>query len=244
MSNNYYPPVRRSRVQQKRRKTNFILNILIFIVFVAILFVGGNILFGSNFADNGTRETVGTPQNEEQSIGKEDEDRNDDPADKSDDSNDGEEVPESNDENGESDDESGSETDDSSNGGGISTNEGINEEGLIVSDSDDPNVITVVINPEWEPIGTVQVGDHVTQYEKGTTDREEMEQALSYAVNIPREDMIVWWLQRGEVPNKNVIGTVSTRDQQLVYRIYLEWVDGEGWMPTKYEELIENDKKQ
>ena len=27
------------------------------------------------------------------------------------------------------------------------------------------------------------------------------------------------------------------------YRVYIEWVDGEGWKPVKVEELKENDKR-
>ena len=114
----------------------------------------------------------------------------------------------------------------------------------IVLESDDPNVIRAEKNPDWKPIGTSQTGEHITQYKKGTVDWQEMERAISYATGIPVDNMIVWRIERGEVPNKNVVGTITIKEQTEIYRVYLEWVDGKGWMPTLLEHLRENDKKQ
>lgn len=244
---NYYPPVRRSRVEQhaKRRKTNFILNILIGIVFLAIVVVGYSILFG----DSGS-ETKDTPQQEEKGLteGSVDGEREDgvvageDGTDTAEtgtqDKNETDIVDEEDDPSaGEGIDSDGEEQGDST----------IEEEGdgeiIVEETSDDPNVMKTVIDPSWQPVGTSQTGDHVTVYDEGSTDRVEMEKALAYATNTTVDQLIVWWLQRGEVPNKNVIGTVEAKDQGQVYRVYLEWVDGQGWKPTKLEYLRENDKR-
>ncbi len=112
----------------------------------------------------------------------------------------------------------------------------------MIVESDDPNVIKVVVHPDWEPIGTQQTGEHITQYDEGSRDRIEMEEAISYASGVERDNMIVWWLENGGAPDK-VIGTISTKDQTEVYRVYIEWIDGKGWKPVRLEQLRENDKK-
>lgn len=112
----------------------------------------------------------------------------------------------------------------------------------MIVESDDPNVIKAVVHPDWEPIGTQQTGEHITQYDEGSRDRIEMEEAISYASGVERDNMIVWWLENGGAPDK-VIGTISTKDQTEVYRVYIEWIDGKGWKPVRLEQLRENDKK-
>lgn len=239
MAKHYPPPIRRSRVEQhsKRKKTNFILNILIGIVLLAILVVGGNMLFGD---DGNSRQTTGNEQNENenQKPVDEDEENTDEPVEKpeDEDSDDGS----TEDEPTDSDNETG--TDGEGNTGEEAEDPVSDEEEVIVEESNDPNVIQVVVNPAWKPVGTVQAGEHVTQYDDGTPDRQEMEKALAYAVDSSEDNMIVWWLQRGEVPNKHVIGTIETKHDQKLYMVYLEWTDGQGWKPTKYEEIKETDK--
>lgn len=110
--------------------------------------------------------------------------------------------------------------------------------------SSDPNVLQAVKNPNWQPIGTSQTGVHTTNYSDGSVDRREMERAMSYATGLAEEDMIVWWVGRGDIPNQQAVGTITSKDQTKIFRVYLEWVDGMGWKPTKVEYLKENDKKQ
>lgn len=53
--------------------------------------------------------------------------------------------------------------------------------------------------------------------------------------------MIEWWIENGG--DQKVIATVSDTAETEVFRVFLSWVDNEGWQPTKVEILIENDKK-
>nr|WP_306798674.1 YrrS family protein [Oceanobacillus saliphilus] len=92
----------------------------------------------------------------------------------------------------------------------------------------------------WEPIGTEQEGPHTTDFNTGSQDRIEIKRAASVATGINEDDMIEWWVENGG--DQRVIATVSHRDEPDVYRVFLSWVDNEGWQPTKVEILIENDK--
>lgn len=228
-----YQPFRRSpsEIHRRERRKNFILNLLIVIVFSLIVIVGWNLLFGHK---DETKETTGEPETEEildegkdsetESAGKEEANK-----DKEDDIS----STRTSEEETAGEDQSMPEEE--------SAEERDGEE-IVIEESDDPNVIKTVINPAWQPVGTVQTGEHVTQYDKNSVDWQEMVRAISYATGLPEEEMIIWFIGRGEVPNKDAIGTVSTRDQSKTYRVYIEWVDGQGWKPVKMEYLRENDK--
>lgn len=96
------------------------------------------------------------------------------------------------------------------------------------------------IEQNWEPVGTEQEGDHVTDFTKGSKDWEEMTQAVGTATGLPNDNMIVWWMGNGGSPDK-AISTVSTKDKETYYRVQLEWVNGSGWKPVKVEAIEEND---
>ncbi|EKN68639.1 YrrS family protein [Schinkia azotoformans] len=96
------------------------------------------------------------------------------------------------------------------------------------------------IKKDWEPVGTEQEGEHVTDFTKGSQDWEEMTQAVSSATGLSNDNMIVWWMGNGGASNK-AISTVSTKDKGTYYRVQLEWVNGSGWKPVKVEEVEGND---
>lgn len=224
-----YQPFRRSRteVHRKERKKNFILNLLIVIVFSLILIVGWNLLFGHK---DETRETAGDPETEEIRT----EDKETEQADPED-NKDAQSAIVREEEKVEQDEESVQDQNDDEAG---------LEEEIVIEESDDPNVLKTVINPAWKPIGTVQTGEHVIQFDQNSVDWQEMVRAISYATGLPEEEMIVWFIGRDKSSTKDAaIGTVTPRDQRETYRVYIEWVDGQGWKPVKVEYLRENDKK-
>ncbi|SET62372.1 Protein of unknown function [Oceanobacillus limi] len=106
--------------------------------------------------------------------------------------------------------------------------------------TDDQNVIEAYTG-NWPPIGTEQEGPHTTQYDEGTQDRIEMEEAIRVATGLSEDDMITWWLENGG--EQKVIGTVTNNQQTETYRVYISWIENEGWQPTLVEVLAENDKK-
>ena len=104
----------------------------------------------------------------------------------------------------------------------------------------DDNVIEAY-TANWSPVDTEQEGEHTTQFEKDSTDWKEMEYAASIATEINENDMVTWWIEgAGE---QQAIATVSDSNESQTYRVFLTWVDNEGWQPTKVEILKENDKK-
>lgn len=228
-----YQPFRRSRseIHRRERRKNFILNLLIVIVFSLIVIVGWNLLFGHK---DETKETTGEPETEEiLDEGKDSETESDGKEEANKDKEDDISSTRTSEEETAGEDQSMPEEERAEERDG---------EEIVIEESDDPNVIKTVINPAWQPVGTVQTGEHVTQYDKNSVDWQEMVRAISYATGLPEEEMIIWFIGRGEVPNKDAIGTVSTRDQSKTYRVYIEWVDGQGWKPVKMEYLRENDK--
>ncbi|MBC1351218.1 DUF1510 family protein [Listeria innocua] len=109
--------------------------------------------------------------------------------------------------------------------------------------SDDPNVAKV-ITKDWKPIGTEQTGDHVNSYSSTSVDWQEKRKAFSAATDIPISNTSLWFVEQGADPATQAIGTLSTKENpDKAYRVYITWVDGEGWQPTKVEELKSNDKR-
>lgn len=209
----------RSEKRLKRRKVNRILNILIILVFALILFFGWKLFF-SNSNQTGTAEKPTTSEQNQPASNGED---NSSVVDDSD-----------NEETTETDDTTEEQTEETT----VPESESSDHE--TVTDGDpDSNIIRSIVNNAWSPIGTTQEGAHTINYEDGSVDRIEMEKALSYAIN--QEALTVWELKRnGE---QQVAATVSTKDNSRVYRVYIEWIDQEGWKPFKIDELRKNDSK-
>ncbi|MEK6189372.1 MAG: YrrS family protein [Carnobacterium alterfunditum] len=98
-----------------------------------------------------------------------------------------------------------------------------------------------VYTEDWEPVETEQEGEHKTNFNDGSQDRIEIKKAAAVATGLSEANMIEWWVENsGE---GQVVATVSDKDQTKTYRVYLNWVDGQGWQPTKVEQLEENDKQ-
>jgi len=101
------------------------------------------------------------------------------------------------------------------------------------------NIEKEIVNPAWQPIGTTQSEPHVTQFKKDSVDWKEMLDAVSYATGVSQSDMIVWFIGNNG-PNK-AVATISTRDQTQHYKVYIEWVENQGWKPTKVQKLKEKE---
>ncbi|GIN89707.1 hypothetical protein J6TS1_38680 [Siminovitchia terrae] len=110
-------------------------------------------------------------------------------------------------------------------------------------ESDEANVEKVLVNPAWKPIGTDQVSGHQSSYNMGTTDWNEKLKAAAYAVDIPVDNMTAWWVTGGDNRENQAELTVSAKGSDDTYRVYIEWVDGEGWKPVEVKKLIQNDKR-
>jgi hypothetical protein len=97
------------------------------------------------------------------------------------------------------------------------------------------NIEKEIVNPAWQPIGTTQSEPHVTQFKEDSVDWKEMLDAVSYATGLSQSDMIVWFIGNNG-PNK-AVATISTKDRTQRYKVYIEWVENQGWKPTKVQKL-------
>ncbi|PID22903.1 hypothetical protein CSV61_00145 [Sporosarcina sp. P3] len=94
----------------------------------------------------------------------------------------------------------------------------------------------VVVNPDWKPIGTKQTGEHVSKYDGQSDDWHEKKKAISYATGMSEDQLYFDRIQNGGSPQKSE-GIVRSTDNSKKFKVYLEWVDGQGWKPVKMEVL-------
>lgn len=220
----------RSNRPHKPNRTNKILNALIGFVIVLIVITAGFIFLDnddpeqansnskesqsdvSNAQDETEVGATGVPESEDSSedVGSKEIDKDEDAKDE------------------ETDKESTEEettTEDSTTGGTVTS-----------TPSDDPLVSERVVNTAWKPVGTSQTGQHTSVYSEGHVDWTEKLNAIAYTTGLSQDNMIVWRIQNGGDPQKS-IGVVSSNNKEEKYRVYLQWVDGEGWKPEKMETL-------
>lgn len=94
----------------------------------------------------------------------------------------------------------------------------------------------VVVNPDWKPIGTKQSGEHVSKYDGQSDDWYEKKKAISYATGMSEDQLYFDRIQNGGSPQKSE-GIVRSKDNSKKYKVYLEWVDGQGWKPVRMDVL-------
>lgn len=83
----------------------------------------------------------------------------------------------------------------------------------------------------WQPIGTVQTGTHTTDYTEGSVDWNERIKALLYATNINDGDYTLWRLENGGGADLSK-GIISTKENPgTKYVVTLKWINNQGWEP-------------
>ena len=224
MANEEKPyPSRLNKNKNNKNRSNSILNIMIALVFTLVVIIGATLLFGGG--DSANPESSETaPETESQTSGDDDtqvtaEENDLEAKEKAEEEAKAEEAAKKEAEEKEKEEE------EETKGGTITREE-----------SNDPIVSETIVNTSWEPIGTSQTGDHVSSYQKNSVDWNEKIEAVTYATGLSQNDMYVMMVQNGGGPQKS-IATVQSKDQSEKYRVYLEWVDGEGWKPEKMDVL-------
>ena len=219
-------PSRLNKNKNNKNRSNSILNIMIALVFTLVVIIGATLLFGGgdDSADPESAETA--PETESQTSGDDDTqvtaEENDLEAEEK-----AEEEAKAEEEEAkkEAEEKEKEEEEEETKGGTITREE-----------SNDPIVSETIVNTSWEPVGTSQSGDHVSSYQQNSVDWNEKIEAVTYATGLSQNDMYVMMVQNGGGPQKS-IATVQSKDQSEKYRVYLEWVDGEGWKPEKMDVL-------
>ncbi|WP_044894839.1 YrrS family protein [Bacillus alveayuensis] len=192
----------------KRRKINRILNTLIGFVFALILFFGWQLIFSNNKEQETANKLVDENKKEKMIEKEEIESKENVNVESS-------ENEKNNDDNKELEETSG--------------------EATVIEGDPNSNIIQEIVNPSWQPIGTTQSEPHVTTFDKNSVDWKEMIDAISYATRLSPEEMIVWFIGNNG-PNK-AVATISTKDKMHHYKVYIEWVEQQGWKPTKVQQL-------
>lgn len=210
----------RSNKFEKRRKNTKKISILMIIASILIVILLAIWLFGGKEKDTSTPDTD-TPESESMAIeGNPNSDNQDENS--SEVNEEAEDLPNENFEND------------------IDEDLEINENGDIeveieqVDPSDDD--VIEAYTGDWPPVGTEQEGAHTTNYNDGSQDRIEIKQAIMSVTGLS-EDLIEHWIGNGG--DQKVIATVANQENLEFYRIYLSWIDNQGWQVTKVERLKE-----
>lgn len=224
-----------SRMDRKKRhnKNNKFLNIMIGIVVVLILIVGATLIIGPKDEDKKDIATDNTDVVDE---------NNEDSEDETGLTLDDVDVPDESDNQGAESDK-GSEDD----GGTSSSDTGSTDEPADEEEEDQAGNVTIVPNDEeiieqsivdssWQPIGTDQSGEHVSQYDAESTDYNEKKKAIAYATGFSENELFYKRVKNGGGPQKS-IGIVTTKDGSKIFRVYIEWIDEKGWKPVKMDVL-------
>lgn len=225
MSNDYGRINSRLNRPNRKKKANTILNILIGIVLLLIIVVVVNIVTSDDTKKVNEKEDAAT--SEETLKDEPETDSLSETAENPAGSTESEKKNTTTEEKTDSNEQAAEEQNTSEN----------NDSGNVITEpSTEPNVEAVIVDPAWAPIGTTQTGEHISSYEAKSIDYVEKVQALAYAAGLDESNMYVKFLGNGGSPQKS-IGTVTSKDGKEIYRISLEWVDGQGWKPTKKEKL-------
>lgn len=210
----------RSQYRSKRKKTNYILNGLIVVVLLLIAFVAYSIFSSGN--DKAASKKSEQKTTSVQSTDKKKSNQSDKKS--------GVSTATKKDKNTTSD--QGSSSTDST-----TASSADNSQAVVTEGGSSPNAEQTIENPDWKAVGTSQTGEHTPVYDSSSTDWQEMLKAISYATGLDQNNMTVWFLGRDKSTANGSVGTVSSKDKQHKYRVYINWVDGEGWKPTKVEQL-------
>jgi hypothetical protein len=191
----------RYTTRSERRKQNRFLNIAIGLVILLIVVVAFNLFSGD---DQETASTSETQQTEKDSVAKDDNSSIEMESDNEDQKSDDTAKEDDSKNQSDSEDNPGDANGEAPEGGG----------------------------PEgpWEPIGTTQNEPHEKSYDDQSQDWKEMISALSYATNIPEDQMTLFWLGNGGGPDLSK-GTVQSKVDQVKYDVQLQWVPEKGWKP-------------
>lgn len=97
-------------------------------------------------------------------------------------------------------------------------------------------VSETIVDSAWQPIATEQSGEHISSYDGESVDWNEKKKAIAYAIGQPEDELIFWKVKNGGSPQKS-IGIIESKTDSSKYRVYIEWVNNEGWKPVKKDVL-------
>ena len=114
---------------------------------------------------------------------------------------------------------------------------------------DDPNIemlesgednVEFSYRSNWDPISTEQSEPHEISWDQNSLDWEEMMKAAEQATDVSVDDMNYLWVS-GDGP-QSVIATFSDVALDEHYRVYIMWIENQGWQPQRVDMLITHDQ--
>lgn len=217
----------------KKKKTNVVLNSLIGVVLLLIIIVSASIFLGNDDDKKASSEKEQAIEEEVMDEAEENqEETNEETTDEEDTEKDTQQEEETTTDTEKEKIEEKQTLDE--------TNSEEDAEEVVTEGGSEPSVIRTIVNPAWKPIGTVQQGEHYNVYDG--VDWDEMVDAISYATGLSEDAMTIHFL--GNNGHNKSVGTIYTKNKEQIYRVYIEWVDGQGWKPAKVEELSAIEEKK
>ncbi|PEJ99421.1 FMN-dependent NADH-azoreductase [Bacillus wiedmannii] len=87
----------------------------------------------------------------------------------------------------------------------------------------------------WKPVGTEQGATPAMTFKKGTADWNEMNQAISAAIDVPVNQLVIHRI--GNNGKNKAYGNVQDKQSGKKYYVNIDWVENEGWKPVLVQTL-------
>ena len=98
-----------------------------------------------------------------------------------------------------------------------------------------PKATDAYTKSSWKPVGTEQGATPAMTFKKGTADWNEMNQAISAAIDVPVEQLINHRI--GNNGKNKAYGNVQDKQSGQRYYVNIDWVENEGWKPVLVQTL-------
>ncbi|PFK45742.1 FMN-dependent NADH-azoreductase [Bacillus cereus] len=98
-----------------------------------------------------------------------------------------------------------------------------------------PKATDAYTKSSWKPIGTTQGATPAMTFQQGTADWNEMKQAISTAIEIPVEQLVIHRI--GNNGQQKAYGNVQDKQSGKRYYVNIDWVENEGWKPVLVQTL-------
>lgn len=106
-------------------------------------------------------------------------------------------------------------------------------------DSDEDNV-EFAYTSDWEPIATEQSEPHEITWEQTSQDWQEMMKAAELATGVDVDDMYYLWVSGNG--SESVVATFSNSAMDEHFRVYISWIENQGWQPEHVDMLNTHDQ--
>ena len=105
----------------------------------------------------------------------------------------------------------------------------------VVAEKTQPKATDAYTKPSWKPVGTEQGATPAMTFNKGTADWNEMNQAISAAIDVPVEQLVIHRI--GNNGKNKAYGNVQDKQSGKKYYVNIDWVENEGWKPVLVQNL-------